>query len=160
MATFKKKDLTELVGGDIFSGGNDRTISNNSEIETGPVEKPYNDDSNYKKGKSTTTDVVFGRYRQNIPWFAVYSFGGRRAGGSSTTNLGENNIVKKQTVEDIIEDLVKKSKDSDVTEKNYNPKVAKLINTINDVELTDAQLEELSKAIISKKNNPKKNKNI
>ena len=37
------------------------------------------------------------------------------------------------------------------TEKNYNPKVAKLINTINDVELTDAQLEELSKAIISKK---------
>ena len=51
MATFKKKDLNELVGGDVFAGGNDRNVTNNSEIETGPVQKPYDDDSDYEKGR-------------------------------------------------------------------------------------------------------------
>ena len=165
MTTFKKKQLDELVGGDVFAGGNDRNVTNNSEIETGPVEKPYNDDSDYEKAMSTTTDKVFARYRQNIPWFAVYSFGGSRTGGLPI-NYGLNEkeekrtIIKKKTVEEKIEDLVKKSKNSDVTDKNYNPKVSKLIDTINDVDLTDSQLEELSKAILNKKNNPNKTKNL
>jgi hypothetical protein len=162
MATFKKKNLNELVGGDIFSDGNDRNVVSNSEIETGPVDKPFNDDSEYEKGQATTTDKVFGRYRQNIPWFAVYSFGGTRAGGSVTVNIpeGKNTIIKKKHVEEKIEDLVKKSKNNDVTDKNYNPKVEKLMNTINDVDLTDAQLEELTKAIMAKKNNTNKTKNL
>jgi hypothetical protein len=163
MATFKKKDLTELVGGDVFAGGNDRNVTNNSEIETGPVDKPFNDNSDYEKGEPTTSDKVFGRYRQNIPWFAVYSFGGTRAGGSQTMNtVTENNktIIKKKHVEEKIEDLVKKSRNSDVTGKDYNPKVAKLIDSIDDVDLTDAQLEELSKAIMAKKNKENKLKNI
>ena len=162
MTTFKKKQLDELVGGDVFAGGNDRNVTNNSEIETGPVEKPFNDTSDYEKGVSTTTDRA-ARYRQNIPWFAVYSFGGTRAGGSQTMNtVTENNrkIIKKKHVEEKIEDLVKKSRNSDVTEKDYNPKVAKLIDTIDDVDLTDAQLEELSKAIMAKKNKENKLKNI
>ena len=162
MATFKKKEIVELVGGDIFADGNDRNVTNNSEIETGPVDKPFNDDSEYEKGEPTTTDKVFGRYRQNIPWFAVYSFGGTRAGGSQTINVAENKniIIKKKHVEEKIEDLVKKSKNNDVTDKNYNPKVAKLMDTINDVDLTDAQLEELTKAIMAKKNNANKTKNL
>jgi len=162
MATFKKKQIDELVGGDIFSDGNDRNVTNDSEIETGPVDKPYNDDSEYEKGEPTTTDKVFGRYRQNIPWFAVYSFGGTRAGGSTTVNIpeGKNTILKKKHVEEKIEDLVKKSKSNDVTDKNYNPKVAKLMDTINDVDLTDSQLEELTKAIMAKKNNTNKSKNL
>jgi hypothetical protein len=52
--------------------------------------------------------------------------------------------------------LVKKSKVSDVTEKDYNPKVAKLIDSINDAELTEKQLEDLKKAI----QNKQKTKNI
>ena len=99
MATFKKKDLTELVGGDVFAGGNDRNVTNNSEIETGPVDKPFNDNSDYEKGEPTTSDKVFGRYRQNIPWFAVYSFGGTRTGRGLATQIGvgENtNIIKKK----------------------------------------------------------------
>jgi hypothetical protein len=162
MATFKKKEIVELVGGDIFAGGNDRNVTNNSEIETGPVDKPFNDDSEYEKGEPTTSDKVFGRYRQNIPWFAVYSFGGTRAGGSQTINVAENKntVIKKKHVEEKIEDLVKKSKNNDVTDKNYNPKVEKLMNTINDVDLTDAQLEELTKAIMGKKNNTNKTKNL
>jgi hypothetical protein len=62
MATFKS-ELNELVGGDV-TGGGDRNIVNNSEIETGPVDKQWGDDSYYEKGQSTTTDKVFGNYRQ------------------------------------------------------------------------------------------------
>lgn len=160
MNTFKKKQLDELVGGDVFAGGNDRNVTNDSEIETGPVQKPYNDDSDYEKGMATTTDKVFGRYRQNIPWFAVYSFGGSRTGGLAINyGLKENNskIITKKTVEEKIEDLVKKSKNSDVTEKNYNPKLNKIIDMLNDVDLTSAQLEDLKKTLETKaqENKPK-----
>lgn len=148
MQTIKKKDLMELVGGDINSGGGDKPFSNDSEIETGPVEKPYNDNSDYEKGQATTGDRVFGRYRQNIPWFAVYSYGGTRSGGG--LKAFESVVVTKKSVEEKIEDLVKKSTISDVTEKDYNPKVAKLINSIEDAELTEKQLEDLKKAILNK----------
>jgi hypothetical protein len=163
MATFKKKDLNELVGGDFSSAGGDRNVTNNSEIETGPVQKPYNDTSDYEKGTPTTSDKVFGRYRQNIPWFAVYSFGGTRTGRGLATQVGvgENKtVMKKNAVEEKIEDLVKKSKDSDVTEKGYNPKVSKLIDTIEDCDLTDQQLDALSKAILNKKNNQSSTKKL
>ena len=161
MATFKKKDLNELVGGDVFAGGNDRNVTNNSEIETGPVQKPYDDDSDYEKGVSTTTDRVVGRYCQNIPWFAVYSYGGNR--GAGTMKAFESvlkNVVKKKAVEEKIEDLVKKSKDSDVTGKDYNPKVSKIIDTLTDIDLTEKQLEDLEKAIQDKKNKKDTAKNI
>lgn len=159
MATFKKKDLNELVGGDVFSGGNDRNVTNNSEIETGPVQKPYNDDSDYEKGVPTTTDRVFGRYRQNIPWFAVYSYGGRRVTG--TVNTNENKVVvTKNTVEEKIEDLVKKSRNNDVTEKGYNSKISNMIDSIKDGDLSEKQLEDLEKAIQAKKNKESKTKNL
>ena len=154
MTTFKKKQLDELVGGDFTSSGGDRNVTNNSEIETGPVEKPNDDNSDYEKGMATTGDRVFGRYRQNIPWFAVYSYGGTRAAGGIKTF--ESVTLTKKSVEEKIEDLVKKSKVSDVTEKDYNPKVAKLIDSINDAELTEKQLEDLKKAI----QNKQKTKNI
>lgn len=161
MVTFKKKDLNELVGGDVFADGGDRNPTSNSEIETGPVEKPYNDDSDYEKGTSTTTDKVFDRYRQNIPWFAVYSYGGGRVGRGIGSQIGSNtvqektNIIKKKNVEEKIEDLVKKSKDSGITEKGYNPKVNNLIDAINDCDLSDEQLDKITKAISDKKNDTK-----
>jgi hypothetical protein len=114
---------------------------------------------------STTTDKVFGRYRQNIPWFAVYSFGGSRTGGLPI-NYGQFNeetkstIFKKKTVEEKIEDLVKKSKSSDVTSKDYNPKVEKVLDEISELDLSEKQIEELLKALTDKKNNPSKIKNI
>lgn len=161
-----KKQLDELVGGDIYSDGGDRNQIKDKEIETGPVDKPFNDTSDYQKGKSTTTDKVFARYRQNIPWFAVYSFGGSATGGlpmyyGQISKLSEDKkTMSKKELDEIIEDLVKKKQTNDVTDKNYNPKVAKLIDTINDSSLTDEQLEELSKVIQSKKETKPKNKNL
>jgi hypothetical protein len=159
-----KKQLDELVGGDIFSDGGDRNQIADKEIETGPVDKPFNDYSDYQKGKSTTTDKVFSRYRQNIPWFAVYSFGGSTTGGlpmyyGQISKLSEDKkTMSKKDLEEIIEDLVKKRQTNDVTDKNYNPKVSKIVDTITDSDLTDDQLEQLKKAIESKKES--KNKNL
>jgi len=113
----------------------DRNVTNNSEIETGPVQKPFNDDSDYVKGVSTTTDRA-ARYRQNIPWFAVYSYGG------STTRMNETNIE---------EDLVKKSKDDrDVRDKNLDTKAYKVIDMVTDTDLTKDQLEKIKQIVLDK----------
>lgn len=161
MTTFKKKQLDELVGGDINSSGGDRNATNNSEIETGPVEKPFNDNSNYEKGQSTTSDRVAGRYRQNIPWFAVYSFGGNRT-GLPVANINEKEekktIIKKKTVEERIEDLVKISKSNDLSKKGSNNKFNKIVDNLNDTDLTDDEIKQLADIISSKK--AKDNKNL
>lgn len=161
MAIMTKKEFSELVnelvGGDMFAGGNDRNPTNNSEIETGPVVKVHNDNSDYEKGQATTSDKTFDRYRQNIPWFAVYSYGGRRTQGGIVTYESQKKgiVLTKNKVEEKIDDLVKKSKTTDITSKDYNPKISKLVDTIEDADLTDKQLEELQKAIKNKINNKK-----
>lgn len=189
MATFKKKELNEIVGGDFTATGSDRNPISNSEIETGPVDKPFNNTSDYKKGQSTTTDTVFGRYRQNIPWFAVYSFGGSGSGrgitanvdtsfddpfinkddtvgsndNENTENIYEENksvVIKKKTMEERIEDIVKRTKSNDVTDKDYSPKVDKILDTIQDEELSEKQLEDLKAAIMDRINNPKQIKKL
>lgn len=149
MKTLKKRELTELVGGDMYSDGGDKNILGDTEIQIGPVTVSYDNSSDYEPGMPPTSDKVANRYRQDIPWFAVYTYGGNDSTGMIRTF--ESKVVSKKFVEEKIEDLVKKTKISDVTEKNYNPKVAKLIDTIENAELTDKQLEDLKKAIENKK---------
>ena len=154
MNTFKKKHIQEMVGGDIFSSGSDRNVTNNSEIETGPVQKPYNDDSDYEVGVSTTTDKVTKRYRQDIPWFAVYSYGGARQSRSQFTE--NKNIITKESIEEIIEDLIsKKSKDTDIIDKNNKPNISDLVKMIKDIDFSEEQLEKLEKAVLNKMNSNK-----
>lgn len=154
MDTIKNKQLKELVGGDISGGSNDRNVTNNSEIETGPVQKPFNDNSDYETGVQTTTDKVAGRYRQNIPWFAVYSYGGASRG--LRNNIQEKkNILTKQSVEETIDDLVKKRENDGLTDKNHNSKLNKLIDSIEDCDFDEKQLEKLKTAILNKINNAK-----
>jgi len=161
MFTIKKNQLDELVGGDMNSSGGDRNVTNDSEVETGPIQKPFNDNSSYTKGESPTTDKVVSSYRQDIPWFAVYSFGGTRD-GIQASNLNEKKdskkILTKKTVEELIEDLVGKSNHNDITYKGYNNKLDKIMKTINNTDLTDDEIKELGKLITNKK--PKENKTI
>jgi hypothetical protein len=156
-----KKQLDELVGGDITSSGNQRNVTSNSEIETGPVDKPYNDDSDYEKGASTTTDRVFGRYRQNIPWFAVYSFGGSRTGGISVNNgvyeddnKIKNKIITKRSVEEKIDDLVKKSDVFDVINKSEDP-AKRLKELIKKLQLSKTDIETLRTSLDDKEEQTK-----
>ncbi len=158
MNTFIKKRIDELAGGDPFSSGGDQRVTNDTEIQTGPVAKSFDDNSEYQKGEPPTTDKVASRYRQDIPWFAVYAFGARRLGGSITET--KTNVIKKKAVEEKIEDLVKKSKSTDLTDKNYNPKVSKIIDNINDTDFSEEQIEALCKALETKKNDLNKPKKI
>jgi hypothetical protein len=150
MSNKEKKGLEEFIGpdGGVISG--DRNVTSDSEIETGPVQKPWNDDSDYEKGMSTTTDRAT-RYRQNIPWFAVYSYRSSSGRGLPINETSKNVKTKKQIEKEIMEDLVKKSKkDGDVWDKNYDKKVDKLIDTITDSDLNKEQLEKIKKAILDK----------
>lgn len=156
MNTFIKKQLDELAGGDAFSSGGDRNVTSNSEIETGPVQKPFNDNSEYEKGLPVTTDKVTSTMRAKLPWWThAYS-------STPIVRMEENKktIVTKKSVEEKIEDLVKKSKLSDVTDKNYSPKFGKIIDSIKDTDLTDSQIEELSKIISDKKNETNKKQKL
>jgi hypothetical protein len=150
MVTTKKEDMNEFVDSEGGIIGGDRNVNNDSEIETGPVQKPFNDNSDYEKGVSTTTDRAT-RYRQNIPWFAVYSY---RSTSGRGLPINENNpkiITKRELEEEIKEDLVKKNKiDREVWSKDYDNKIEKTVEMINDTELTDIQLNKLKDAVLAK----------
>lgn len=145
----KKKEIDELVDSDggVISG--DRNVTGNSEIETGPVQKPAGDTSDYEKGMSTTTDRAT-RYRQDIPWFATYSYSGQntRPQISETKKV----LTKQQLEEEIKEDLVKKSRDGEVWDKKFDSKIEGVIDSINDTDLNDEQLEKIKAAIMAKLN--------
>lgn len=151
MGINKNYNLDELVDseGGIISG--DRNVSSDSEIETGPVQKPWDDNSDYEKGVATTTDRAT-RYRQNIPWFAVYSYRSSSGRGLPINEKSDKKILKKDQIEEEIkEDLVKKSKnDGDVWDKNYNKKIEKVLDTINDTEISQENLEKIKKAVLDK----------
>jgi len=162
MSTIKNNELDEFVDSDGGIIGGDRNVTNNSEIETGPVQKPFNDYSNYEKGMSTTTDRAT-RYRQNIPWFAVYSYRGASGRGLPISEAEKTKIfTKKQMETKIKEDLVKKSnRDGEFRDKNYNSKIEKIIDTIEDTDLTKDQLEKIKTTILNKiKGNVSENKNV
>jgi hypothetical protein len=150
---YKKDELDEFINADggIIQG--DRNVTSNSEIETGPVQKPFNDTSDYEKGVSTTTDRAT-RYRQNIPWFAVYSYRSSSGRGLPINETGDSKIVTKNQIESKIkEDLVKKTKnDGEVRGKDYDVKTEKLIDMIEDDQLNDEQLKKLKTAVLNKIN--------
>jgi hypothetical protein len=162
---FQKMDEFVDSEGGMISG--ERNVTNDSEIETGPVQKPYNDDSDYEKGVSTTTDRAI-RYTQNIPWFAVYSYAGAANGGQMNTNIigsdddldfapnmnERKKVIRKKDLEKKIkEDLVKKSSDKEVLDKEPKKEVDKVIDAINDKEFDNAQLEKIKNAILNKLKN-------
>lgn len=170
--TLKIDEFVDSEGGII--AGSDRNPSGDSEIETGPTPKTWDDDSDYEKGMPTTTDRAV-RYSQNIPWFAIYSYrssSGRGlpldtsvppmdAGSESdgvaksfdddeTINENKKVLTKKQIEEEIKEDLVKKSKDKEVWSKDYDAKTQKIIDKIEDEDLSQTQLERIKKAVLDR----------
>ncbi len=159
MNTFIKKRIDELAGGDPFSSGGDQRVTNDTEIQTGPVAKSFDDNSEYQKGEPPTTDKVVNSYRQNLPWFYNYFSVGTHRNGSPMLET-KTNVIKKKAVEEKIEDLVKKSKSSDLTDKDYNPKVSKIIDNINDMDFSEEQLDALCKTLESKRNDVNKPKKI
>ena len=177
MSMKKNQKIDEFVDSDGgMIRGNDRNPTSDSEIETGPTPKTWDDDSDYEKGMATTTDRAT-RYRQNIPWFAIYSYrsssgrglpldtsvppmdAGSDSNGTIETyddeeSLNERKkiVTKKKIEEEIKEDLVKKSKDKEVWSKDYDAKTEKIVDSIEDSDLTNNQLERIKKAVLDRLN--------
>lgn len=178
MSIKKKQKIDEFVDSDGgMIRGNDRNPTGDSEIETGPTPKTWDDDSDYEKGMATTTDRAV-RYAQNIPWFAIYSYrsssgrglpldtsippmdAGSDSNGTVVTwddeeeklNERKKVLTKKEIEKEIKEDLVKKSKDKEVWAKDYDVKTEKIIDTIEDGDLTNNQLERIKKAVLDRIN--------
>ena len=81
---------------------------------------------------------------------------GSESNGTVVTNdddeLNERKkvLTKREIEEEIKEDLVKKSKDKEVWSKDYDAKTEKIIDTIEDGDLTDNQLERIKKAVLDR----------
>jgi len=86
------------------------------DIQTGPVAKAFNDNSDYVKGLPTTTDKI-ATYAQPRSWWALYyGYGGTPYSHGnkpiSEAEMSEALVDKKES-----KDIVEKSKDLDLEEK-------------------------------------------
>lgn len=135
---FKLDELIDMNGSAIEGDFN----PSYADIQTGPVAKSFNDNSDYVKGIATTTDKI-ARYAQPRSWWALYyGYGGTPYSHGnkpvSESELSEALVEKKEENEFVtksedelikqlkrIEDLVKKS---DLTLKDKE----RMLDIIND----------------------------
>jgi hypothetical protein len=159
MATIKKniftniseKEIDELVNADGYligdNPGSDIPVSNDTEISTNTLKLKYAD-----KSIPTTGDDVRNSIRQPIP-FPYNVWAGRTA--PSARAIPENKqVLSKNKIEEVIDDLVKKSDNDGLTKKNFDDRLEKILKLI-DGELNDEQLETIAKKIVSQMEKPK-----
>lgn len=90
-----------------------------SDIQTGPIAKTYDDNSDYKKGIATTTDKI-ARYAQPRSWWALYyGYGG--------TPYSHGN--KPVSESELSEALVEKSEEDELVTKTEE----KLFDQLKDI---------------------------
>ena len=122
MTKIKKKDfiskINELVDAEGAPIQGDRNVTNNSEIETGPVQPSFDDNSDYEKGVATTTDRA-ARYKQPINWLTGLGYGGSAYSHGIRTSLSITEDSSAKIKKMIKEFLKQKSNDNDVVKK-YN----------------------------------------
>jgi hypothetical protein len=93
------------------------------DIQTGPVPKSYNDNSDYKKGLPTTSDKM-ARYAQPRSWWALYyGYGG------TPYSHGNRPIFEG----DMSEAIVDKTENSDIVEKTENSDIKDKLDKIEDL---------------------------
>lgn len=134
--------IKELVGGDIESDGNDRNPVSNSEIETGPVDKSFDDTSDYGKGVSTTTDRA-SRYRQDLPWFVGY--------GQTIPRRTIRETKEVLTKTELEEKIISKSeKNNDLFDKDFDKSLNDITNKLENSNFTEKQLESVKEILLKK----------
>ena len=139
-ATDNEFRLDELIDMDGTPIEGDFTPSY-GDIQTGPVAKSFDDNSDYEKGISTTTDKM-SRYAQPRSWWALYyGYGGTPySHGNRAVSEGEMSeaLVDKKDNKEIVE----KGKDSDIKDKL--DKIEDLIKSSN---LSDAAKDKMLNVI-------------
>jgi hypothetical protein len=86
------------------------------DIQTGPVPKSYNDNSDYVKGVATTTDKM-ATYVQPRSWWVLYSGYGGTPYSSGYRAIHEVGVAETLVDKKESKDIVDKSKDLDLEEK-------------------------------------------
>ena len=146
-----EKELDELVDADGQLIGDepngDIGVSNNTEISTNPLKLKH-----AEKSIPTTGDDVRRTMRQPIP-FPYNVWAGKM---NRVTAVQENkNVITKNKVEEVIEDLVSKDEnDGELKPKDFNNKLTKILKLIDD-NLSDEQLERIAKKIVAQMDKPK-----
>jgi hypothetical protein len=97
------------------------------DIQTGPVAKSYNDNSDYEKGMATTTDKM-ATYRNGSWWSFYFGYGGTPYSHGSRPVL-ENEVLEALVDKSENKDIVNKDGDSDI--KNKLDKIEDLIKNSN-----------------------------
>jgi hypothetical protein len=86
------------------------------DIQTGPVAKSYNDNSDYVKGLPTTTDKI-ATYAQPRSWWALYYGYGGTPYSHGNRPISEGDVVEALVDKKESKDIVTKSKDLDLEKK-------------------------------------------
>ena len=108
-----------------------------SDIQTGPVAKSFNDNSDYEKGLPTTTDKM-ATYAQPRSWWALYyGYGG------TPYSHGNKPISEAEMLESLVDkkedkDIVNKTKDLDLEEK-----LKQIEDIVNKSDLSDKDKKEM-----------------
>jgi hypothetical protein len=116
------------------------------DIQTGPVAKSFNDNSDYVKGLPTTTDKM-SKYAQPRSWWALYyGYGGTPYSHGnrpiSEAEMSEALVDKKES-----KDIVEKSKDLDLEEK-----LKRIEDLVNKSDLSAKDKEKMLDIIKDSKN--------
>jgi hypothetical protein len=112
-----------------------------SDIQTGPVAKSFNDNSDYEKGLPTTTDKM-ATYAQPRSWWALYyGYGG------TPYSHGNKPISEAEMLESLVDkkedkDIVNKTKDLDLEEK-----LKQIEDIVNKSDLSDKYKKEMLNVI-------------
>ena len=91
------------------------------DVQTGPYPKTYDDQSDYVKGVSTTTDDM-ANYRQPNSWWTMFY------GGTNYSHGRRGSIVETE----LSEELVKKNEDFEIVKKNEY-KLTKRLKDIGEI---------------------------
>lgn len=116
------------------------------DIQTGPVAKSFNDNSDYVKGLPTTTDKM-SKYAQPRSWWSLYyGYGG------TPYSHGNRPIYEADVVEALVDkkeskEIVEKSRDLDLEEK-----LKKIQDLVNKSDLSVNDKEKMLNIINDSKN--------
>jgi hypothetical protein len=116
------------------------------DIQTGPVAKSFNDNSDYVKGLATTTDKI-AKYAQPRSWWALYYGYGGTPYSHGNKPISEGDVAEALVNKKESKEIVEKSRDLDLEEK-----LKKIEDLVNKSDLSAKDKEKMLNIIKDSKN--------
>jgi ABC-type proline/glycine betaine transport system substrate-binding protein len=96
------------------------------QIQTGPIPKPYDDDSTYTKGRSTTSDEWAKQVQPRSWWSLYYGYAGTPYSRGYRT-------VAEATGKEVFEKIVDKTTNKEIVDKEINKDLMDKLKNIGDL---------------------------